>query len=64
MGGRLASVRRFVTLVLRGSPVIQRATVLYVVLRMEVTAGFPFHHAGEAQSMAGRIVVIVRWWAM
>ena len=51
---------RFVLLVLSGRPVIQRAMVLYVTLRVAITPGVPAHHAGDAQNMAGRIAVIAR----
>ena len=63
MGGRWASVMRLVILVLRGRPVIQRATALYVVFRVLVVDGLPVHHAGEAQNIAGKNAVSARWCA-
>jgi hypothetical protein len=63
MGWRGASVIRLVILVLRGRPVIHRATTVYVVFRILVVDGDPVHHAGEAQNIAGKIAVSVRWCA-
>jgi len=56
-------VMRLVILVLRGRPVIHRATALYVVFRILVVDGLPVHHAGEAQNIAGKMAVSARWCA-
>jgi len=56
-------VIRLVVQVWRGSPVIQRATELYVVFRALILDGLPFHHTGESQNIAGKIAVSARWSA-
>jgi len=63
MGGRWASVIRLVILVLRGRPVIHRATAFYVVLKVLVVDGLPIHQAGENQNIVGNIAVNARWCA-
>ena len=50
--------------VFSGSPVIQRVAALYVVLSVEVTIAVPVHHGDNAQNIAGRVAVIVRWSAI
>jgi hypothetical protein len=59
-GGKCAHINSFVILVLKGSPVIQRAHRLYVIASGPKLPGVPNHHASNAHSIFGSIAVIVQ----
>jgi hypothetical protein len=54
-------VRRLEILVLGGRPVAHLAALWYATARGERMLSAPVHHAGEAQSILGRIRVRMRW---